>query len=177
MKNFTQVPNDMIHDPRLSPKEFRILAILMSFPKDKTHPSISYLAKCSGMSESSASRCIKGLAKKNIISWIPGSYREKRANFYSVNDRQHWRLQGKRTKLSKILHSHGDHEDHSQGDIPLILIRDFIFEAEYYASLTDAEMRILADERWTTNIQEETEYKLTKQYLNLNENELNAKER
>lgn len=101
MINFTQISNNVIRNPLLTPYEKVVLGVIQSF--SPSFPSYSIIAKYSGMSVSKAKEVVKELVRQNVLVYIKGKSRVgKWNNEYSIKPSSEWRLAPLNTKNRKF---------------------------------------------------------------------------
>lgn len=100
MKNFTQIPNTLIRNPKFNVYEKNILIILISL--NPCHPSHTQLAEWTNLNKRTVIRTLKRLRDKNVITWRPGF--KNRCNLYQVKPESMW-------KLDLATESNGDSHD------------------------------------------------------------------
>jgi len=69
--NFTQIPNELIYDPNVTPSEFRVCAALLSFGygANPIFPSQALVSKKIGVSDRTVRYKISSLKKKGYLTY------------------------------------------------------------------------------------------------------------
>jgi len=88
MNGFTQVPNDIIHDPTLSPSAKTVYLVLLSYDhagrKGRSWPSQTAIAKSTGLSARQVRRILKELEARGLLAIGAGP---NRSNAYTLHVR------------------------------------------------------------------------------------------
>lgn len=97
-KNFVPLPNDLVRDPRLTPKEKCLLIYLWSHT-DKFNPTYSDIENATGMAPQTIKSCLGALVSLKSIEVTPGG--RTKPNKYRILKYSEWDLSSRSQRQEK----------------------------------------------------------------------------